>query len=306
MELVDKVTLFGEFENNKKVDDKPRLDVISMEERDSEPPEEENFADTMKLRIIQVASGSKGFFRHQQIGDPDLTKQDKISIVTDLLENKPSTFLQRFGQFLSEDHLTFFEDISDQNYEVGFYLKEARQKQCKYVQEHRVKNRRFQAMQKMISAGDEHFSEESMRQRNPLLYGQLIGQFLTDEERSLADRPDMTNCSLANIIMEHMDIDRERNLKKRLQGNEEEEFDTDSEDEDLQLTVSPNPTGSLDDGEKNALKREFVQASYQSFIAGLDAGVDYSKIDEDSNLDDLNLENRENEERYFDEDDPDE
>jgi len=306
MEQVDKVTLFGEFENNKKVDDKPRLDVISMEERDSEPPEEENFADTMKLRIIQVASGSKGFFRHQQIGDPDLTKQDKICIVTDLLENKPSTFLQRFGQFLSEDHLTFFEDMSDQNYEVGFYLKEARQKQCKYVQEHRVKNRRFQAMQKMISAGDEHFSEESMRQRNPLLYGQLIGQFLTDEERSVADRPDMTNCSLANIIMEHMDIDRERNLKKRLQGNEEEEFDTDSEDEDLQLTVSPNPTGSLDDGEKNALKREFVQASYQSFIAGLDAGVDYSKIDEDSNLDDLNLENRENEERYFDEDDPDE
>jgi len=306
MEHVDKVTLFGEFENNKKVDDKPRLDVISMEERDSEPPEEENFADTMKLRIIQVASGSKGFFRHQQIGDPDLTKQDKISIVTDLLENKPSTFLQRFGQFLSEDHLTFFEDMSDQNYEVGFYLKEARQKQCKYVQEHRVKNRRFQAMQKMISAGDEHFSEESMRQRNPLLYEQLIGQFLTDEERSLADRPDMTNCSLANIIMEHMDIDRERNLKKRLQGNEEEEFDTDSEDEDLQLTVSPDPTGSLDDGEKNALKREFVQASYQSFIAGLDAGVDYSKIDEDSNLDDLNLENRENEERYFDEDDPDE
>jgi len=306
MEHVDKVTLFGEFENNKKVDDKPRLDVISMEERDSEPPEEENFADTMKLRIIQVASGSKGFFRHQQIGDPDLTKQDKISIVTDLLENKPSTFLQRFGQFLSEDHLTFFEDMSDQNYEVGFYLKEARQKQCKYVQEHRVKNRRFQAMQKMISAGDEHFSEESMRQRNPLLYGQLIGQFLTDEERSVADRPDMTNCSLANIIMEHMDIDRERNLKKRLQGNEEEEFDTDSEDEDLQLTVSPNPTGSLDEGEKNALKREFVQASYQSFIAGLDAGVDYSKIDEDSNLDDLNLENRENEERYFDEDDPDE
>ena len=65
-----------------------------------------------------------------------------------------------------------------------------------------------------------------------------------------------------------LDIDRERNLKKRLQGNEEEEFDTDSEDEDLQLTVSPNPTGSLDDGEKNALKREFVQASYQSFIAG--------------------------------------
>jgi len=306
MEQVDKVTLFGEFENSHKVDNKPRLDLKSREESKSEPKEEENLADTMKLRIIQVASGSDGFFRHQQIGDPDLTKKDKVCIVTDLLENKPSTFLQRFGKFLSEDHLAFFEDMSDQDYEVGFYLREARQRQCKYVRDQRVKNRRFQAMQKMISAGDEHFSEDSMRQRNPLLYDQLVGQFLTAEEKSLADRPDMTNCSLANIIMEHMDIDRERNLKKRLEGNEEEEFDTDSEDEELQLTANHNPPATLDDDEKSALKREFVQASYQSFLAGLDPGVDYSKIDEDSNLDDLNLENRENEERYFDEEDPDE
>jgi len=52
--------------------------------------------------------------------------------------------------------------------------------------------------------GDEHFSEESMRQRQPLLYHQLIRQHQTAEERAEADRPDMSNCSLANIIMEHI------------------------------------------------------------------------------------------------------
>ena len=30
------------------------------------------------------------------------------------------------------------------------------------------------------------------------------------------ERPDMTNCSLSNIIMDHMDLNREREIKKRL------------------------------------------------------------------------------------------
>ena len=43
-----------------------------------------------------------------------------------------------------------------------------------------------------------------MRQREPLLYHQLIRQYQTEEERAEAERPDMSNCSLANIIMEHI------------------------------------------------------------------------------------------------------
>jgi hypothetical protein len=38
-----------------------------------------------------------------------------------------------------------------------------------------------------------YFSEKEMRQRNPLLYQQLIGQYLTRnerEKRNAADRPD--------------------------------------------------------------------------------------------------------------------
>lgn len=45
-----------------------------------------------------------------------------------------------------------------------------------------IKNRRFEALKKLITEGS-YFSEEEMRKRNPLLYEQLIGQFLTEEEK---------------------------------------------------------------------------------------------------------------------------
>jgi len=47
-------------------------------------------------------------------------------------------------------------------------------------------------MKKLVKEGI-YFSDKEMRQRNPLLYQQLIGQYLTQkelEERKVADRPD--------------------------------------------------------------------------------------------------------------------
>ena len=46
----------------------------------------------------QVASVSQGFFKHQQRGDPDLTKQEKQKIAAQLLDNRPAVFLQRYFQ----------------------------------------------------------------------------------------------------------------------------------------------------------------------------------------------------------------
>jgi len=327
---VDKVTLFGEFDQvqdvYKTVDppvkgvrsatSSPDLPMIQppvnreeLEVREvrphtnfsDDPPRTDVPENDLKATILEVAAASQGFFRHQQIGEPDLTTQEKRKIATDLLDHKPAVFLSRFGKYLSEIHLDYFEKDSDQ-YEISFFLREARQQQCKYVSHHRKKNRRFTAMQKMISAGDEHFSEESMRQRNPLLYQQLVRRHQTEEERALLERPDMTNCSLSNIIIEHMDLDRERDLKKRLEGEEEEEeFDSDSDDGDADDKTESLP---VSEEEKAALRREFVQAAYQNFLAGRDFGIDYKSIDEDASLDDLNIETRDTEERYFQEDDP--
>jgi hypothetical protein len=71
-----------------------------------------------------------------------------------LLTHKPALFLQRYGSYLSEEHLAYFDEIREENYEVDFYLKEARQTQCRFVKGQVVRNRRYRAMQDMIRWAD--------------------------------------------------------------------------------------------------------------------------------------------------------
>ena len=60
------------------------------------------------------------------------------------------------------------------------------------------------------------------------------------------------------------------------------------------------------EGGREFLKQQFVKAAYQSFLDGRDEGVDYKTIDTDEALDDLDAEQRDAEERYFDDSDNDE
>jgi len=256
--------------------------------------------------ILKTAASSNGFFKHQQKDEPDLTYDEKLKIVEEVFNNRPSLFVERYGKYLSEKQLEYFEDLkSDDNYELNFFLQQARQSQCRFVKGNLIKNRRFAAMQKMLSENDDHFSENSMKARNPLLHEQLIGKFMTNEEKEEAVRPDMTDCSLSNIILEHMDLNAERDEKKRLEEEEnEEEFDTEDEDESAEENEEED-LGRHEEG-RDFLKKQFVKAAYQSFLDGNDVGVDYRRIDTDETLDDLDIEQREAEERYFDDSDIDE
>jgi len=261
-----------------------------------EEQESEDSSDDIDIlgSVIRTASNSDGFFKHQQVGEADLTLLEKEKIVKDLLSSRPAVFLQRFGRFLSEDQLDYFQDFRENDFEVDFYLKETRQINCRKVQQQRVKNRRYAMLQRMIQSSDSHFSEAAMRERNPLLYEQLVGRFRTEEEKASDNAVDMTNCSLSNMILEHMDINKERDDKKRMEDEEaEEEFDTDDEDtSDDKL-----------EGGREFLKQEFINASYQSFLAGKDSGLNYHLIDTDTTLDDLEAEEMEAQEKYFDESD---
>ena len=147
-----------------------------------------------------------------------------------------------------------------------------------------------------------------MKARNPLLYDQLIGKFLTKEEKEDAARPDMTNCSLTNIILEHMDLNKERDDHKRMKADEEEEeFDTDDDDDDEDTnSAEDNEQIAKQEGGREFLRQQFVKSSYQSFLEGKDAAFDYSKVDNDDSLDDLDMEQRDAEERYFEDSDVDE
>ena len=139
-----------------------------------------------------------------------------------------------------------------------------------------------------------------MKGRQPLLYHELIGRHLTYQEKSARERNLRSNCALSTIILEHMDLNEERERKKAQQDqDQEEEFDDDDEEEQEELTSS---SSSPDEEEKERLKDEFVRAAHQSFLDGKDLEFDYSTIDSDPSLDDLETLERDEEERYFDED----
>ena len=128
------------------------------------------------------------------------------------------------------------------------------------------------------------------------------------EEKEDAARPDMSNCSLTNIILEHMDLNKERDDHKRMKADEEEEeFDTDDDDEDEDTnSAEDNEQIAKQEGGREFLRQQFVKSSYQSFLEGKDAAFDYSKVDNDDSLDDLDMEQRDAEERYFEDSDIDE
>merc|ERR1719507_1042631 len=248
--------------------------------------------------IISTAVKSDGFFRHQQVGEGELAAEEKEKIVKELVQSKPALFLQRFGRFLSVTQLDYFESLRDDDFEVSHYLKETKQLTCRKVRQQRVKNRRYAMLQRMLAASDPHFSEAAMRERNPLLDQQLVGKFMTAEEKAADEAVDMTNCSLSKIILEHMDINKERDDRKREEKEEQdEEFDTEEEVEEDDKSVARL------EGGKEFLKQEFVNAAYQSFLAGKDSGLDYTQIDADATLDDLDAEEQEEQEKYFDESD---
>ena len=278
----DQNVLFGEIETSVNISSNQKENLLSS--------------------LINTASLSGGFFRHQQKDEPDLGLEEKQNIVQNLVQNKPAIFLQRFGKYLSEEQLEYFDELRTDNYELEFILAQVRQDQCRFIKGHKVKNRRYAALQKMIHENNEHFTEAAMKARNPLLHEQLVGRFMTEDEKEEEGRPDMSNCSLTNIILEHMDLNKERDEKKRLKElEEEEEFDTDDEsDQDEEEGIGRQ------EGGREFLKQQFVKAAYQSFLDGKDSGIDYKIIDTDITLDDLDAEQRDQEERYFDDSDIDE
>merc|ERR1719350_1497216 len=265
---------------------------------ESDEEEEEDLDSDVLASIINTAVKSEGFFRHQQVGEGELATDEKEKIVKELVQSKPALFLQRFGRFLSVAQLDYFESLQDEDFELSHYLKETKQLTCRKVRQQRVKNRRYAMLQRMLAASHPHFSESAMRERNPLLYQQLVGKFMTAEEKAADEAVDMTNCSLSKIILEHMDINKERDDRKREEKEEqEEEFDSEEEADGDDKNVARL------EGGKEFLKQEFVNAAYQSFLAGKDPGLDYDQIDADATLDDLDAEELEQQEKYFDESD---
>lgn len=206
------------------------------------PPTTENSLTSTESEMIDhIVQENKAFFRSQQINDPDITEAERTEIVHKVLRSGHKKFLYRFGNHIRADHLTYFEEYrikhptDEDDYEIGFFLRDIRKR---LHNRHRdVKNRRYAAMRKMIEDDDDpYFSEQDMMGRQPLLYEQLVGQYLTDTEKKQRDNfdPDIefSGVLLDGIAKRHLDELRQKQLKEEEEEAEVQIDDASEEDED--------------------------------------------------------------------------
>ncbi|VFV45844.1 Hypothetical predicted protein [Lynx pardinus] len=279
------------------------------------PPGVEDAAVSAMLRAV---AASRLPVCSQQQGEPDLTEQEKVAILGQLYHEKPLVFLERFRTSLREEHLACFGHLRG-DHRADFYCAEvARQGSARpRTLRTRLRNRRYAALRELIQGG-EYFSDEQMRFRAPLLYEQYIGQYLTQEElsaRAPAHRPPEsgapgTACPLSDLLLQSC---QERELQQRLLRQqeeeeaclEEEEEEEDSDEED-QSPGKDSEAWVPDSEERLILREEFTSRMHQHFLDGKDGDFDYSTVDDNPDFDNLDIVARDEEERYFDAEEPEE
>ncbi|XP_053124872.1 coiled-coil domain-containing protein 97 [Hemicordylus capensis] len=264
--------------------------------------------DPALLAMFRAVANSRLAVRSQQKDEPDFTPAQKLDILRDLYCAKPLVFLERFRTALREEHLFCFRHLSG-SYEADFYCAEVRRASLGKTRHTRLRNKRYAALQQLIRGG-EYFSDEQMRCRDPLLYEQYIGQYLSDEElQQLGSCKLEAAGSLSGVLL---DSYQEQVIQRRLQiqqeqeeaCEEEEEEEDDDDDGEAQAADLDMEEWVPDQEEKAILREEFTSRMYQRFLDGKDRDFDYSEVDENPDFDNLDIVSRDEEERYFDGEDP--
>lgn len=185
----------------------------------------------VKNMLYRVAN-SDAVVKSQQRGEPDLTVDEKVTILLGILDRSPSSFLMRFGKYLVEDDLRNFHHLEG-DYEIDFRLKEVKNILDTKKKKTGVRNRRFECLQRLMKDSD-YFSEEQMRKRSPLLYEEYIGQYLSEEEKFERDKAEMGNDpTLSELLMSRQEkqmddwyLEYQRDQQTSIE--EENESDSDS------------------------------------------------------------------------------
>ncbi|XP_013191144.2 coiled-coil domain-containing protein 97 [Amyelois transitella] len=259
-------------------------------------------------------------FKNAQINENEVRTAEKIRMAHQLYQRSPLDFLMQFGKYLSPQHISYFERLDPPEDSVRFreYVSELKVYHSEESRHKRIRNRRFKALQKMQSETD-YFSEKQMMYRNPLLYEQLVGQYLSDEEIRERDGVDNENLTFLSMILETVDRNEMRETKnvQMLEENYKEQSEEgtktnltknnqgkwgDFEIPDVKPTYMPEPRKQalISVPERNLLRQEFVQEMYNSFLDGSDVDFDYSNVDNNEQYDDLKQVSQDAEDRYFD------
>ncbi|XP_035776346.1 coiled-coil domain-containing protein 97-like [Anopheles albimanus] len=233
--------------------------------------------------FAHITSNPQVFYKNQQINEPEISSIEKESILREVMDKSHCTFLSRFGLFMDEKHLRYFEQHEqtmayspDERYEIDHHLERIRRLKNggRAID---VRNRRYAALQKLCSEGT-YFSEHEMMQREPLLYDQLVGQFMTEREKRERDAHHVSDkSSIVSIIYNQMDKEQAKETLQKLEQEEsrQDQDDTRSGLDVRQLVDSERPSrpnspgfprgqwGNFDDEEESRLETRLQERQKQ-------------------------------------------
>jgi len=197
---------------------------------------------------------------------------------------------------------------------VSFYLKQYRERIVPTIKSKKqVRNRRYNSIDTLVREG--FFSDEAMRERNPLLHHQLIGQFETEEDL----RAKQTCATFSAFLFQSMD--NKRTTKRFLQQVENQTI-VDEEDESSEDLIEEDEVnftkdeqerrenGEEDEGPKispeelEQNREYFLYTMKLRFVNGDDSEFfNYSTVDLNADLD-YEQSNIDAQESYFDSEAP--
>lgn len=250
-------------------------------------------------------------FKNAHVDEVEIRTNEKIRLAHDNFKKSPTNFITQFGKYLAPQHLSYFDKLepypdSNDNRNFQNCVNQLKVYHSADISRKRIRNRRYKALQKLKDESD-YFSDKEMMYRDPLLYEQLVGQYLTNDEIRDRDHADHENLTFLNMILDTVDNNEMREMKNRQTITEN------YENENENLTGKPETTKQearwgefevpsarvehkpevhkqtiISAPERQLLHEEFLQEMFSSFIEGRDEGVDYHSIDNDEQYDDLN------------------
>lgn len=233
-QVQQKTTMWGEIEpcskpytsdscNERAAQDRCPAPVTEVKEAhnttSSSPNQKEEPSSCLSSMIAAIAaSGSP--VKSQQLGEPDLTLEEKKEVLMDQYRSKPLVFLERYQAHLKPEHIEAFSHLSS-DCRAQYYCKEIQRRASSTAVRKRVRNHRYAALRALQKEG-QYFSEEQMRVRDPLLYEQYIGQYLSEEEILQRSEEAMRSGpgGLADLLINSY---QEKLLQNRLEEEQERE-----------------------------------------------------------------------------------
>uniref|UniRef100_A0A182JGF8 DUF2052 domain-containing protein n=1 Tax=Anopheles atroparvus TaxID=41427 RepID=A0A182JGF8_ANOAO len=223
-----------------------------------------------------ICSNQQVFFKDQQKNEPELTTDEKKTILRAVLNQSHCTFLDRFGQYMKDEHLGYFEQEEqtlayspDERYEIDYYLNRIR-KLRNGGRATEVRNRRYAALKKMCDDGT-YFSEREMMQRDPLLYEHLVGQYMTEREKR--ERDASVPVSVVDILFNQIDKEEAKDALQKLEaeeyGQEQNDWfdleETNNRSRPTSLNFPRAQWGNFDDEEETRLEARRHERQTKSF-----------------------------------------